>query len=48
MHLFPKSKKGEREAKVEIFISRIMITREEDISPREKTFSAFTVRKWVK
>ena len=47
MHLFQISKKGEGGAKIEIPASRIIITLEEDLSPRGKTSSAFIVKKWV-
>ena len=47
MHLFQKSKKGKKKAKVEIPIIRIMITLEKDLSLKGETSSAFVVRKWV-
>lgn len=43
IHLFQKSKKGTREAKVKIPISKIMITLEED--SRGEMSNAFTVKK---
>ena len=44
MPLFQEKKKGDREAKVKIIVSRIM-TILEDVSPRGKMSSAFIVRK---
>lgn len=47
MHLFQKGKEGRVEAIREILISRIIITPKEDLRLREKTLSAFIVKKWV-